>query len=90
MNCLSYMKGLSVSMQARSKDICQACSEIEAVKSALRNVRAQIDTYHTKWYAELYIWVMQLMHLLPPSLVFCGRQRHRSNVPAETPEVYYR
>ena len=35
-NCLAYIKGLSISLQSRAKNICQAFNDIECVKVALK------------------------------------------------------
>ena len=41
-------KGLTISLQGQSKDICYAYNEIVTVKEALSEMRSNIDTYHKK------------------------------------------
>lgn len=43
---LGYIKGLTISLQKRAKDICNAYSEVSNVKKALNVVRSSIDAYH--------------------------------------------
>ena len=46
--CFGFVKGLTVSLQSRSQDICSAYVEVDSVKTALCEVREDIDTFHTK------------------------------------------
>ena len=81
--CLKYLLGLTCSLQAEAKDIIQAVSEINHVKTALRDVRENTDSYHSQWFV---VAEQMCDSLVQPSLPqLCGRQRHRSNVPAHTP-----
>ena len=45
---LGFIKGLTISLQGKSKDICCAYNEIATVKEALGEVSSNIDTYHKK------------------------------------------
>ena len=49
-NCgFGFIKGLTVSFQSQSQDICNAYyNEVDNVKSALREVRDSVD--YKKWY----------------------------------------
>ena len=89
-NCLAYIKGLSISLQSRAKDICQAFSDIECVKVALQNTRSQVDTYYATWYEEALQLSESVGNPTPTLPRFCSRQRHRCNVPADSPQEYYR
>ena len=86
--CLKYLLGLTRSLQAEAKDIVQAVSEINHVKTALSDVRENIDLHHNKWFAT----VEQMCDSVgtQPSLPRFCRQHHRSNLPAQTPSEYYR
>ena len=89
-NCLSYLKSLSISLQCRSIDICHAFNDVECIKLALTNVREKIDTYHAKWYEEA-VDLGQVVGANEPHLPrFCAKQKHRLNIPAESPQEYYR
>ena len=62
--------------------------EINNVPATIQSVRDSIDAHHAHWFAtveEMCIGVGT-----EPSLPRrCGRQIHRSNVPADTPSEYY-
>lgn len=91
-NSLAYVKGLSMrsSLQSRSKDICQAFSEIDSVTTALQKVRTDVDSYHTRWFSEA-LSIGESVEAEEPSIPrICGHQRNRSNVPSDTPEEYYK
>ena len=84
-NCLAYIKGLSSSLQAHCKDICQAFNEINSVTSALQKVRTQVNSYHACWYREAIS--MAELSQEPSMPCISGRQQNRCNVSADTPEV---
>ena len=87
--CLNYLLALTRSLQAEAKDIIQAVSEISHVKAALCDVRDNIEVHHSEWFSTVEQLCANVG--IQPSLPrVCGRQRHRSNVPAETPSEYYR
>ncbi len=82
--CLHYTKGLTVSLQKRVNDICQAYHEVKTVTSVIRDVRAQIDVKHKIWHDTA-------VTLGQPQLPRrCSIQTSRSNTPGDTPEEYYR
>ena len=64
---LDFIKGLTISLQGQSKDICCACNEIVTVKEALSEVRSNIDTYHKKLY-DSEVSLGGKINALPPSL----------------------
>ena len=83
-------KGLTISLQGQSKDICYAYNEIVTVKEALSEVRSNIDTYHKKLYDSV-VSLGGKISALPPSLPRrCTHQTNRENVPSNTPEEYFR
>ena len=45
--CLKYLLRLSRSLQAEAKDIVEAVAETNHVKSALCNIRENVDSYHS-------------------------------------------
>ena len=88
--CLAYIKGLSISLQTRSKDICEAFSDIKCVQLALENARAQVETFHATCFQEA-IDMSESVGAPGPALPrVCNRQRHRCNIPADSPQEYYR
>ena len=87
---LGFIKGLIISLQGQSKDICCAYNEIVTVKEALSEVRSNIDTYHKKLYDSVVSLVGKI-NALPPSLPRrCTHQTNRENVPSNIPEEYFR
>ena len=87
--CLNYLLALTRSLQAEAKDIVEAMSEINHVKTALRNIRENVDVHHGEWFAKVERMCDSVG--IEPSLPrVCGRQHHRANVPAQTPCEYYR
>lgn len=88
--CLGYIKGLTVSLQKRAKDICQAYSEVSSIVRALNEVRSNIDVKHKVWY-DMAVALGEKVDASEPQLPRrCGRQTARSNTPGDTPESYYR
>ena len=87
---LGFIKGLTISLQGQSKDICCAYNEIVTVKEALSEVRSNIDTYHKNLYHSV-VSLGGKINALPPSLPRrCTHQTNRENVPSNTPEGYFR
>ena len=87
--CLRYMLGLTHSLQAEAKDIVQAVSVVNNIISILRALREDVDKFDSKCFAEVQRMCDNVG--VEPSLPrLCGRQCHRSNVPAQSPSEYYR
>ena len=88
--CLCYTKGLTVALQSQSIDICTAYREANVVKSVLTDVRKNINQNNNRWY-NLAVQLSARVNGNSPSIPRrCSRQTQRDNVPAETPEEYYR
>ena len=87
--CLKYLQALTASLQAEAKDIVTAVSEIDTVIATVEDVRKNIDKHHAQWFVTICEMLTEVS--LQPSLPRqCGRQRHRSNVPADTPSDFLR
>ena len=87
---LGFIKGLIISLQGQSKDICCAYNEIIAVKDALSEGCSNIDTYLKKLYDSV-VSLGGKINALPPSLPRRYiHQMNRENVPSNTPEEYFR
>ena len=87
-SCLKYLQALTTNLQAEAKDIVEAVKEISSVKAALNNARSNIDEHHNRWFRTVEQMCSKVG--VEPSLPRrCGRQIHRSNVPADTPSAYY-
>ena len=90
MGWVRFIKGLTISLQGRSKDICCAYNEIVTVKEALSDGRSNIDTSHKKLYDSV-VSLGGKINALPPSIPWrCNYQTNRENVPSNTPEEYFR
>ena len=88
--CLGYVKGLTISLQRRANYICNAYREVTSVVSALTELHGQIDTTHKKWFDKA-VGLGQLVRSREPEIPRqCRIQTARSNMPGDTPEVYYR
>lgn len=87
--CLHHLLGLTCSLQAEAKDIVQAVSEINNVKATLQDVRNNVDEHHGRWFAEVEELCAHV-NTEPFLPRLCGRQRHRPNVPAQSPSEYFR
>ena len=88
--CLGYVKGLTVSLQKKAKDICLAYREVTSVVTALTELRQNIDVKHKEWF-DVAVGLGQTVNASEPQLPRrCNIQRGRSNTPGDTPEVYYR
>lgn len=44
------IKGLTVSLQKKAKDSCQAYAEVKTVQAALNQVREKINVEHKAWF----------------------------------------
>ena len=87
--CLKYLLGLTRSLQAEAKDIVQAVSEINTVNSTLQDLRNNVEKYHNEWFADVEKMCESIG--VEPSLPrLCGHQRHRSNIPTQTPSEDFR
>ena len=49
-NCLGYTKGVTVSLQSQSIDICTAYREANTVRAVLAEVQDNINHHHKQWY----------------------------------------
>ena len=88
--CLGYIKGLTVALQSRSTDICTAYREASIVMRVLTDVRENVNQNHNQWYKSAVDLSAQINRSPPSMPRRCGRQSQRDNVPAQTPEEYYK
>ena len=84
-----YIRGLSSKLQGSTLDIVQGFEMVTHVQTLLTSFRTddiELDNVYTRMskMAE----VANLAALEPPRR--CGRQTQRSNVPAETPQEYFK
>ena len=64
-------------------------NEVDNLKRTITEVRKNVDVNHGQWFADVEQLCQSVgtQPLLPRT---CGRQIHRSNVPAQTPSEFYR
>ena len=85
----SYTTSITRSLQSQSRDIVEAISGIDVLCDTLQSVRDDVDTHHCRWMDETKKMCEDIgVELCIPRL--CGRQKHRDNVPAGTPDEYYK
>lgn len=83
-SCLKYLQALTSNLQAEAKEVVESFKEISSVKAALQDVRDNITTYHSQCFKKSKQMLASVGE--EPSVPQrCGRQCHRSNVPAESP-----
>ena len=87
-NSLSCLLPLTRSLQAESKDIVEAVEEIGNLKDTLSDMHEKLDEVHGKWFEEIEK-MCESVGVQPSFPRLYSRQRHRSNVPAQTPMEYY-
>lgn len=86
---LGYLRGITISLQAESKDIVQAVSEVDEVIEALQSARDNVDELHTGWFNEVEQMCREV-GVEPQMPRRCGRQQHRANIPAENPSDFFK
>ena len=85
----SYTANITRSLQSQSRDIVEAISGIDVLCGTLQSARDNVDTHHCRWMDETKKMCEDIgVELCIPRL--CGRQQHRDNVPAGTPDEYYK
>ena len=86
---LNYTKPLSVLLQKSGLDLCVASREVTIIQETLNDVRLSADERFADVYANI-IRLGTVAGIEPSTPRVCGKQTHRSNVPARTAESYYR
>ena len=84
-----YTKALSCLLQGSSQDVLTAYKEVEVVKDVLKKIRENVE----KEFETVYKSISKTISLHDKnelSIPRCGRQTFRSNVEADTPQVYWR
>ena len=87
--CLQYLRGLTTSLQEEAKDIVQALSEINTLTASLKEVREQVNYYHSRWY-ETVSEMCDKVGTIPSMPRIFGGQSHRASTPASSPSEYFK
>jgi len=86
---LAYTRGLTTKLQVKKLEAYHAYKDIDFVLSTLKKVREEIESNHNKWFDTATELAQKVDTLLTqPRISAC--QQGRVNVPAETPEEYFR
>ncbi|XP_052276382.1 52 kDa repressor of the inhibitor of the protein kinase-like [Dreissena polymorpha] len=89
LRCLAYIKSLSIVLQGRELDSEEALKNVRHVKDTLQNKRDSVDNFHGCLYEEA-VAVAKAVGVDPSIPRRCCRQTQRNNIPADTPETYYK
>jgi len=89
---LSCLRGLTLKLQMEDIDVLYAYEEVRTVVSTLKSMRSDSEKVFKRIYAATTKLGKDLhgddFELKPPRI--SGRQTHRNNLQADTPEQYYR
>lgn len=87
--CLSYLRGLSKSLQDSGLEIAKALQQIDVVKGALNDSRTGVDEFHSAIHTRAVKMCEEYdIDVKIPRL--CKRQTMRNNVPISDVDQYYR
>ena len=82
--CLQYLRGLTTSLQEEAK-----ISEINTLTASLKEVREQVNYYHSRWY-ETVSEMCDKVGTTPSMPRIWSRQSHRASTPASSPSEYFK
>lgn len=85
---LQYSLALSNLLQRPTLDLVEAASEAKTVVESFRRIR-QDDNIWQQLYTEI-LTLARKQDVQPSKPRTAGRQQHRTNTPADTPEQYWR
>lgn len=89
MRVLSSLRSLTVKLQKKSSDILAAYEHVPEVVTDLELLKINCEEEFHLWYCEIKTLADELsIPITTPRIA--ARQVHRSNIPADSPEVYYR
>ena len=87
---LTLIKGLSISLQSSSIDICRAYKDVTTTKTSVQHISDNVDDFHSQWF-HLAKSRAEAVGVGAPSIPrCCGRQKNRNNTPAEDPKEYFK
>lgn len=89
MRVLSSLRSLTVKLQKKSNDILAAYEYVSEVLEEFQEVKSNCETEFHSWYLEIESMADEL-NIVVATPRINARQSHRSNIPAECPEDFYR
>ena len=88
-SCLEPIRPITVKLQRSNIDSYEAYAMIDAIIDRLKSYRNDINQEFQEWFHAATTLVESADGVVSQPRV-SGRQQHRNNSPAETPEGYYR
>jgi len=89
MRVLSSLRSLTVKLQKKSSDILAAYEHVSEVITDLELLKINCEEEFHLWYCEIKTLADEFnIPIATPRIA--ARQVHRSNIPADSPEAYYR
>ena len=89
MRVLSSLRSLTIKLQKKTIDIIGAYEHVSEVQIELELLKSNCKEEFTVWYSEIKSLADDLnIPVTTPRIA--SRQVHRANVPADSPETYYR
>ena len=89
MRVLSSLRSLTVDLQKRSSDILAAYEHVSEVITDLELLKTNCEEEFHLLYCEIKTLADELnIPIATPRIA--ARQAHRSNIPADSPDAYYR
>ena len=89
MRVLSSLRSLTIKLQKKSSDILAAYEHVSEVITDLELLKTNCEEEFHLWYCEIKTLAEELNILIATPRI-TARQIHRSNIPADSPEAYYR
>uniref|UniRef100_A0A1X7V4Q2 Uncharacterized protein n=1 Tax=Amphimedon queenslandica TaxID=400682 RepID=A0A1X7V4Q2_AMPQE len=89
MTVLSSLRSLTIKLQKKSQDILAAYEEVGGVMSYFEVLKTNCEEEFHHWYTDITVLAEKLCITVNTPRI-SGRQAHRSNIPADSPEVFYR
>ena len=89
MRMLSSLRSLTIKLQKKANDILVAYEHVSAVQLELELLKTNCEEEFHSWFSEIKSFADNL-NIPVGTPRISSRQVHRANVPADSPETYYR
>ena len=89
MRILSSLRCLTINLQKKTLDVLSAYERVSDVQLEMELLKTNCEAEFHTWFEEIKAFADSLD--IPVSTPrYTSRQVHRANIPADSPEVYYR